>query len=232
MRKLIRGYSLIVVVVLLMGCGSTPRTTQRAVIGRIALSDPLYDSETSVERALLQRRSVRDYSSEALTLAEVSQLLWAAQGITNARGNRTAPSAGGIYPLEVFLVAGEVSGLEAGVYSYEPEGHELQFLLAGDHRSQLSDAALDQTAVGDAPAVIVITGVFERTTAKYGDRGRQYVHIEAGSASENVYLQALSLDLGTVFIGAFQDDEVSKVLQLSANEHPLGLIPVGRKQAP
>ena len=232
MRKLIPALSLIGLVALLVGCGSTPQTAPRVVIDRIALPEPRYDSETSVERALLQRRSVREYSPEALTLVEISQLLWAAQGITNARGNRTAPSAGEIYPLRVFLVAGEVSGIEAGVYSYEPEGHELQFLIEGDRRSQLGDAALNQTPVGDAPAVIVITGDFDRTAARYGDRGRQYVYIESGSAAENVYLQAFSLDLGAVFIGAFEDDEVGKVLQLAANEHPLGLIPIGRKQSP
>lgn len=231
-RNLILRLILTAVMVLIMGCGGTPPTTQPAAMRTIALPPAQYNGDTSVEQALLQRRSVREYSAEPLTLTEISQLLWAAQGITNASGNRTAPSAGGLYPLEVFLVVGEVAGLEAGVYRYEPEGHELRFLLAGDYRQQLSHAALDQTAVRDAPAVIVITGDFERTTAKYGERGRQYVHIEAGSAAENVYLQAVSLDLVTVFIGAFQDEEVSKVLQLAADQRPLGLMPIGRKQAP
>ena len=227
-RSLILGLILIAVMVLLMGCRSTPPSTPPAAMRTIALPPPQYNGDTSVEQALLQRRSVREYSAEPLTLPEISQLLWAAQGIRSANGNRTAPSAGGLYPLEVYLVVGEVAGLEPGVYRYEPERHELLLLLAGDYRQQLRQAALDQTAVGDAPAVLVITGAFERTIAKYGERGRQYVHIEAGSAAENVYLQAVSLDLVTVFVGAFQDEEVSKVLHLITDQHPLGLMPIGR----
>jgi SagB-type dehydrogenase family enzyme len=134
--------------------------------------------------------------------------------------------------LEIILLAGEVTDLGAGIYRYTPEGHELRLVLAGDHRQELSQAALNQSAVLDAPAVIVIAAVYERTTAKYGERGVQYVHIEVGCVSENISLQAVSLDLGTVFIGAFHDDEVREVLQLGANERPLGLMPVGRKQAP
>jgi SagB-type dehydrogenase family enzyme len=225
-------FALIAIIILLMGCEGVEQTSQLTANVSITLPPPAYESETSIEQALLERRSVREYGTEPLTLAEVSQLLWSAQGITHLHGLRTAPSAGGLYPLEIFLMAGEVTDIGAGVYRYEPEGHELQLVLEGDHRQELSRAALNQSALLEAPAVFVIAAVYERTTVKYGERGMQYMHIEVGCASENLSLQAVALDLGTVFIGAFHDDQVSDVLQLGANEHPLGLMPVGRKKVP
>ena len=216
--------------IILVACSSSkqPATieTQDAVL---ILPTPLYDSETSVEKALLERRSIRSYTGEPLTLAEVSQLLWAAQGITNPSGLRTAPSAGALYPLEIYLLAGEVSNLPAGIYHYQPDEHALSLMIEGDQRQTLYKAALSQSAVKDAAAVIVITAIYERTTVKYGKRGIQYVHMEVGSAAQNIYLQALSLDLGTVFIGAFHEEEVKRVLQLSGDEIPLSIMPVGRK---
>lgn len=171
---------------------------------------------------------MRAYGDAPLTLAEISQLLWAAQGITHPAGYRTAPSAGGLYPLELYLLVGNVTELAAGVYHYQPHEHELVRIAAGDKREALGQAALDQEAVHDAAAVIVMTAVFERTTVKYGERGIQYVHMEVGGAAQNVYLQAVSLDLGTVFIGAFYDDEVQALLNVSDDERPLCLMPVGR----
>jgi SagB-type dehydrogenase family enzyme len=195
----------------------------------IELPDPFLDSPTSIEQALSERRSVRDYSNAPLTLAEISQLLWAAQGITHPSGYRTAPSAGALYPLEVYLVAGNVEDLPAGVYLYDPEKHLLKLVSEGDIRSRLADAALGQEPVENAAAVIVIAAVYERTTGKYGDRGIRYVHMEVGSAAQNIYLQAVSLDLGTVFIGAFDDEEIKKVVGLQDQEQPLCIMPVGRK---
>jgi SagB-type dehydrogenase family enzyme len=232
MRNSFARFNLIAIIILLVGCEGVEQVPQQTVSVSITLPPPVYESGMSVEQALLERRSVREYAAEPLTLTEISQLLWAAQGITNPNGFRTAPSAGGLYPLEIFLLAGEVADLGAGIYHYEPEGHKLRLGLEGDHRQELSQAALNQPAVLNAPAVIVIAAVYDRTTIKYGERGVQYVHIEVGCASENIYLQAVSLDLGTVFIGAFHDDEVSEILQLGANERPLGLMPVGRKQVP
>jgi SagB-type dehydrogenase family enzyme len=195
----------------------------------LILPTPLYDSQTSVEEALLERRSVRSYADEPLTLAELSQLLWAAQGITSSSGGRTAPSAGALYPLEVYLLAGEISHLPVGIYHYAPGEHALTLTIEGDQRQALYEAALSQSAVKDATAVILITAVYERTTVKYSERGRQYVHMEVGSVAQNVYLQAVSLDLGTVFIGAFHDDQVKRLLRLGEDEIPLGIMPVGRK---
>ena len=229
MIKLFAKFTLITIIIMLVGCESVEQIPGQATGDSIALPPPVYESKMSVEQALLERRSVRAYSAEPLTLPEISQLLWAAQGITHPSGFRTVPSAGGLYPLEIFLLAGEVTDLEAGIYRYQSETHELRFILEGDHRQELSRAALNQSAILEAPAVIIIAAVYERTMVKYGERGVQYVHIEVGAASENIYLQAESLGLGTVFIGAFHDGEVRKILQLGAGEQPLGLMPVGRK---
>lgn len=185
-----------------------------------------------VEAALSRRRSVRDYRADPLALAEAGQLLWAAQGITGPDGRkRTAPSAGALYPLEVYLVAGRVEGLPAGIYRYQPDRHALLRVAQGDIRQVLSEAALDQECVRDAPAALVFAAVYGRTTGKYGDRGVRYVHMEVGHAAQNVYLQAESLGLGTVMVGAFHDDRVQAVLHMAADEEPLAIMPAGRSGA-
>lgn len=194
---------------------------------RIPLPDPRISSDVSVEEALRNRRSVRDYSRSKLELAELSQMLWSAQGRTSRSGFRTAPSAGGLYPLELYVVAGDVGGLSPGVYRYRPKSHELIFVAAGDRRKALASAAVDQAWVRRAPAILTLSAVFERTRKKYGRRSTRYVHIEVGSAAQNVYLQAESLGLVTVFVGAFDDARVQEVLQLPADHEPLGLMPVG-----
>jgi len=196
---------------------------------RIQLPEPRYESETSVEEALSQRRSIRAYSGDNLTLEEVSQLLWAAQGITAPWGGRTAPSAGALYPLELYVVVGDVEGIDQGVYRYIPQGHELVKVRDGDLRAELADAALGQSSVRDAAIDLVFTAVYERTTVKYKERGVRYVQMEAGHAAQNVYLQAVSLDLGTVTIGAFGDTEVKQIMHLEEQEDPLYIMPVGRK---
>ncbi|MBE0517482.1 MAG: SagB/ThcOx family dehydrogenase [Methanophagales archaeon] len=217
-----------------------PGDLQKIGIGeRIKLPEPRYEGETSVEEALARRRSIRAYSGANLTLEEVSQLLWAAQGITAPwkEGTAlqayvtgaTAASAGGLYPLEVYLVVGEIEGFDKGVYKYRPENHELEKVKEGDVRKDLAKAALGQECVKDAAINIVFTAVYERTTVKYGERGERYVHMEVGHAAENVYLQTVSLGLGTVVIGAFFDDEIKKVLTAPEKEEPLYIMPVGRR---
>jgi SagB-type dehydrogenase family enzyme len=182
----------------------------------------------SVEEALHRRRSVRSYANRPVALADVGQLLWAAQGVTSRDGLRTAPSAGALYPLEVYLVAGRVNDLAPGIYKYRPAGHELLQVAEGDHRAQLAAAALDQDCVKQAPASIVIAAVYERTARKYGDRARRYVHIEVGHAAQNVFLQAVALKLAAVPAGAFDDDQVRSVLGMERNEQPLYILPIGR----
>ena len=196
---------------------------------KIRLPEPKYDSNTSVEQALLKRRSVRVYKDETLALTEVSQLLWAAQGITDPRGFRTAPSAGALYPLELYVVAGNVNDLPDGIYKYKPHKHELAMVVEGDKRTELYNAALDQPSIKDAATVIVFSAVYERTTGKYGERGIRYVHIEVGHAAQNIYLQAVSLNLGLVVIGAFDDEEVKKIMNMEDKEQPLYIIPVGKE---
>ncbi|KAF5427780.1 Nitroreductase [Candidatus Methanophagaceae archaeon] len=202
---------------------------QKIEVGeRIKLPAPDYRSNTSVEEALSKRRSVRFYSGEDLSIEVVSQLLWAAQGITGT--GRTAPSAGALYPLELYLVVGDVDGLDKGVYQYRPVEHELEKAVTGDLRVELSKAAVGQNQehVRDAAVDLVFTAVYERTTGKYGERGFRYVHMEAGHAAQNVYLQAVSLKLGTVVIGAFIDDKVKELVNAEEQEEPLYIMPVGR----
>jgi len=206
---------------------------QKIEIGkRIKLPESSYTSNTSVEAALSKRRSIRDYSGENLTLDEVSQLLWAAQGITAPWGGRTAPSAGALYPLELYVVVGDVEGIDKGVYKFRNsrEEHELEKVKDGDIRAELADAAVGQECIRDAAIDIVFTAVYERTTRKYGERGIRYVHMEAGHAAQNVYLQAVSLDLGTVVIGAFIDDRVKELVNAGEQETTLYIMPVGRKK--
>ena len=196
---------------------------------QIKLPQPKYTSTVSVEKALLERRSVRSFKNEPLTVEEISQLLWAAQGITNERGYRTAPSAGALYPLEVYIVAGNVSGLADGIYRYVPDGHELMRIQKGDKRAELCNAALMQSFIRECPINIVFSAVYERITGKYGERGIRYAQIEVGHAGQNVYLQAVSLNLGTVAVGAFVDSEVKKVMGMKDGEYPLYIMPVGRR---
>jgi SagB-type dehydrogenase family enzyme len=196
---------------------------------KMTLPEPQYDGEISIEEALLKRRSIRQYTGEPLTLQEVSQLLWAGQGITDPRGYRTAPSAGALYPLEIYVVVGDVENLAEGVYKYEPVEHELVQVLEGDKRTDLASAALGQSSVSDAAIDLVVVAVYERTTVKYGERGIRYVHIEVGHAAQNMCLQATAMDLGIVTVGAFQDEQVKEVLDLPEDEQPLYIIPVGRK---
>jgi SagB-type dehydrogenase family enzyme len=196
--------------------------------GTTKLPRPFYDSKTSIEKTLHDRRSIRVYKNLPISLSELSQILWAAQGVSGVEGGRTAPSAGALYPLEVSVVAASVSSLQPGVYAYKPERHELLKISDGDKREELARAARGQQSIRGASAVLVISAVYERTTIKYGERGNRYVHMEAGHAAQNVYLQAVSLNLGTVVIGAFADDEMKKAANLTVREQPLYLMPIGR----
>jgi SagB-type dehydrogenase family enzyme len=160
-------------------------------------------------------------------LNNISQLLWAAQGKTSPRGYRTAPSAGALYPLEVFFFAFDVTGLEEGVYRYFPDEHTIVMTRKGNVREALCKSSLNQSPVRQAPVVIVISAVYERTMGKYGQRGGRYVHIEAGHAAQNVCLQAVSDGLGTVVVGAFLDHEINALLNGIPEATPLYLIPAG-----
>lgn len=191
----------------------------------IQLPDPSLESQNSVEEMLASRRSVRDYADRALTLDEISQVLWAAQGITNERGFRTAPSAGALYPIVLNLVVENVGGLTDGVWEYSPGGHSISLVMEGTLLGDLSEAALGQSPVSDASAVLVITAIPEITRARYGDRTMRYVDQEVGCVCQSVYLQCESLGLGTVAIGAFYDDDVAGIVNTDAE--PRLLMPIG-----
>ena len=210
-------------------------------VRNITLPPPSFDSDYSIEKALLNRRSVRRYSASPLTLKELAQLLWACQGISKVEnwqlGNkdmqtnyRTAPSAGALYPLEVYAMVNRVEGMEPGLYHYLPgpgtEKHSLELLHTEDRADDLADAALRQTFVTEAAANIVIGGVVSRMAVKYGRRARLYVVLEVGHAAQNLCLQAQSLDIGAVPIGAFLDEDVRRLI--GEDVEPFYIITVGK----
>jgi SagB-type dehydrogenase family enzyme len=185
--------------------------------------------DVSIERCIRERRSVREFLDRALTEDELGQLLWAAQGVTTADGKRAVPSAGALYPLELYAACADVRGLTCGVYHYNSARHEV-LLIAPDYQpDRLADAAFGQGWIVSASAVVCIAAVFERTTFKYGNRGRGYVYIEAGHAAQSLMLQAVALGLASTMVGAFSDEQVSRVLHLAPGEIPLCLLPVGHR---
>ncbi len=197
---------------------------------RVALPPQRHDGPLSLEATLRGRRSQRSFTSEPLEMAELGQLAWAAQGVTGRQGQRTAPSGGGRYPLDLFVVASRVEGLAPGVYRYNPGEHRLERHArapGGDRGRALAEAALGQRWVHEAQTVFVLTATYDRITSRYGERGRRYAVLEAGHAAQNLHLQAVALELGSVPVGAFDDQAVKRALGLADDEEPLYLLPVG-----
>lgn len=195
---------------------------------RIDLPEIEPEKPGSLSDLLYKRRSVRRFGSGQMELEEAARLVFAAQGITRRDRFRTVPSAGALYPLEIYLVAGEVRGLSPGVYHYRPKEHDLLRVRQGDRREEIARAAVGQMWIGQAQAVLVVSAVYERTTRKYGERGRRYVHVEAGCAAQSVSLQAANLGLGTTVVGAFHDGRIANILGAQKQIRPLLLLPVGR----
>jgi SagB-type dehydrogenase family enzyme len=195
----------------------------------ITLPAPNFQGTVSVEQALKSRRTVRRFAGKSLTQDQLSQLLWAACGITDSRGLRSAPSAGALYPLDLYVVVGErqVRGLTAGVYHYLPEKQALQSRKLGDLRSAVARASLDQAWMAEAPLMLVITGEYRRCQVKYGERGVRYTHMESGHVAQNIFLEAEALGLGAGIVGAFDDAAVSQTLNLPPANEPLLIMPVG-----
>ena len=197
----------------------------------IHLPSPSQKGTISLEEAIVRRRSIRDFTSQPISQAQLSQVLWAAQGTTDSLGRyRTVPSAGATYPLEVFVACGTsgVEEIDAGIYHYNIDSHSLTLHYEGDVRLALARAALDEECIYEAPVDIIICAIFERTGLRYGSRGERYVHIEVGHAGQNIYLQATALGLATVAIGAFSDEQVREVLRLDKQYKPLYIMPVGK----
>jgi SagB-type dehydrogenase family enzyme len=222
MTRLLRLLLTLLIAGLAIGPACRETSTQPARPRVIALPGPTLDGGMSLEAAIAARRSVREYADQRLIWKEIGQLAWAAQGITDPGGRfRAAPSAGALYPMELYFVAAD------GLYHYLPEGHKMEQLGSDDLRAKLQAAALNQESVGAAPVTIVIAGVQERTAAKYGDRAERYVFIEAGHVGQNIALQAVALGLGCVTIGAFHDDQVAELLSLPEDHRVLYILPVG-----
>ena len=199
----------------------------------IRLSKPAYDGKISVERAIKERRTTRDFRPDPLTMAQLSQLLRSAQGITDERsGFRAAPSGGALYPLDVYAVVGDggVEELQSGVYHYQPETHSIQFVRKGDRRKEVAGASLWQMWMARAPVIFVITSEYERITRKYGKRGVRYAQIEVGHVGQNIFLQSGALGLAAGIVGAFRDDAVAEAIGAPKAHKPLIIMPVGYKK--
>ena len=196
----------------------------------IKLPPPSLKGKTSLEEAILRRRSIRKFATQPLSLSQLSQILWSAQGITGIGGYRAIPSAGATYPLEVFTVIGEqtIENLKAGIYHYEVDNHSLSLHLEGDLRQRLAEAALGQGFIASAPANIIVCALFSRTAYRYGKRGEKYICMEVGHVGQNVSLQAIALGLASVMVGAFDDEEVRRILKVDEEIKPLYIIPVGK----
>jgi len=201
--------------------------------GSISLPKPSLGGKVSVEKAIKERRTIRDFKERPLSLNHLSQLLWAAQGITDPKeGKRATPSGGALYPLDIYLIVGVngVEGMEAGIYHYLPEKHSISLLSKGDRRKEIATASLWQMWMAKAPVMFIITAEYPRITGKYGERGFRYALIEVGHVGQNLFLQTEALGLGAGIVGAFNDADVSKVMGGSPQHEPLLIMPVGYKR--
>jgi len=210
---------------------------QNLEIQSILLPNPNVSGDVSIEEVLNARRSVRQYADSSMSINEISQLLWAAYGVTKSYesptslrgGLKTSPSAGALYPLELYLVAWNIDQLENGIYKYFSEDHSLKLVMSGDKRDELSTAAWDQSWLKDAAGAIVYSAVFSRTTDKYGERGKdRYVCMDVGHSAQNVYLQGVALGIGTCAIGAFNDNKLKELINMPEDETPLYIMPIGK----
>jgi SagB-type dehydrogenase family enzyme len=194
------------------------------------LTPPILDGEMSLEKAIKQRRTVRSFEHTPITKQQFSQILWAAQGITDNRSfKRAAPSGGALYPADVYAVVGQscVEELTAGVYHYIPSDHSVQKGADGDRRRDIAIASLDQMWMASAPVQFVVTAEYSRITIKYGDRGVRYALIEIGHIGQNIFLQCQAVGLAAGIVGAFNDREIVRVLGIETDHEPIIIFPVG-----
>ena len=219
----------IVFVVITMLCqkgvwlSSAQAQEQKSATSVIDLPTPIIDGSTSIEKALSERRTARSYSDKPLSLADISQLLWAAQGITEPkRGLRTAPSAQASYLMKVYILAGKVADLTTGMYQYQPQGHKLAKIADGDIKANLYSVT-PQKPINNAPAAIVITGLSNKAKNPY------WIYLEAGHIAQNICLEAVSRNVGTVTMAGFKPEEVKKALKLPDNEQPVYIMPIGKR---
>lgn len=210
---------------LLTLAGSVARSQQPA--GTVRLPEPRRQGAMSLEAALAARHSTRALTRDSLDLADLSQLLWATQGINRPDGHRTAPAAGGIYALELYLVAARVRGLPSGVYHYRQAGHLLEAVSTGDRLQAITDSATHQAWQADAAFAVVFAADYQRLAGRFRDRAERYVPMEIGFAAQNLYLEVAALGLGTTFAGSYQDSTMARLVGLPENLRPLGIMPIG-----
>lgn len=231
-RLSLRGLSA-VALALLAACGASAQAPAPApAVDTVRLAPPRLKGPLSLEEALATRRSLRQWAPGALPLEDVTQLVWAAQGVTGPGGKRTAPSAMARYPLELYVVAGDVQGLPAGVYRYLPATHALARLAdspAMDRRAAVARAAGGQASVATAPVVLVVAAVPGRFGSRTDARTDRFIAIEAGAVLQNIYLQATALRLGAVAVGGYQDEPLAQAVPLATGERPMIVVPVGRR---
>lgn len=211
-----------------MGEGETETETRNGTL--IKLSKPSFDGPISLEKAIKGRRTVRSFSSTKMTEPQFSQLLWAAQGITEDRGNkRSAPSAGALYPMDVYAAVGKdaVNGVEEGVYHYNPTDHVVIRILENDIRKDVARASLEQMWMAHAPVIMVITSEYSRITVKYREKGISYAIMEAGHISQNIFLQGVALGLSAGIVGAFREEKIMKCMGIPRQHIPLIIMPIG-----
>ena len=195
---------------------------------KIKLPEPRTGSSRSVEETLLKRRSIREYLPGALSLPEVSQVLWSAYGITSDEGFRTSPSAGGLFPLRIYLAAVNVKELSQGIYSYDAGTHSLEHLKSGDFSTSLTSGTFFQDYIADAAAVLIISADYTGPNEKYGDQGPKFTWMDLGHLGQNVHLQAVALEIGTVAVAAVRPGEIEKLLEIPEGEEVLYLMPLGK----
>jgi len=203
---------------------------QPAAPAAIQLPEPRHQGAVSVEAALWARHSTRTFTHDSIALADLGQLLWAAQGVNRPNSHRTAPSAMATYPLELYVVASRVRGLPAGIYHYTPATHEIERLAAGDRLPELVSDAARAAWIGDAAAVVVFAGAFDRAATRMRDHAERWIAIEVGAAAQNLGLEAAALGLGATFVGSAQDSAVVRIVGLPQGQRPMGIMPVGRPQ--
>ncbi|MBM4403746.1 MAG: SagB/ThcOx family dehydrogenase [Candidatus Cloacimonetes bacterium] len=223
--------TILILLPLWLACAKPAETSGNQPPGiTIPLPEPMITGSVSVEQAIHQRRSTRSFKDESLSIAQISQILYSAQGISHQeRGLRTAPSAGAIYPLELYAIIGKADDIDPGLYRYQPTTHSLALIQTGDLRQSIISKVSRQAFVASAPISLILTVAYERISERYSERGMMYAHMEVGHVGQNVHLQAEALGLGTVMVGAFNESELAKQMALPDGEIPLYIMPVGKK---
>jgi SagB-type dehydrogenase family enzyme len=208
--------------------GGRPAPYKHVAGATVALPRAAPLPDLSVGQALAQRRSLRTYRDRPLTAQELAWVVGAATAVTSGSGYRTAPSAGALYPIETYVAANRVEGIAPGLYHVDVRAQALELVRSGSVAGDLELAGLGQEFLRHAPAVLVLTGVFQRTRWKYHERHYRYVCWEGGHVAQNVYLAAEAAALGACVVGSFFDRPLNELLRLDGkHEAALGLVAIG-----